>query len=116
MNELSKQAFATALESVKQVLALSTGVLALVVTFQDKILGARDVGHKVVMIAALVAHLVSIVAGVFALYAMTNALEDAADANADKPSVKQAAIRKPTRVQFISFVFGLALLAGVVLF
>src|SRR5262245_10756066 len=116
MNEFAKQAFAAAVDSIRQVLTLSTGVIALVVTFHDKVLGTYDGGRKTVMIIALVAYLVSIVAGILALYAVTNALEDAGDANAANPSVKQPSIRNPTRVQFLFFILGVALLAGVVLF
>ena len=54
MQEKTKQTFSAALEAVKQLLTLSTGVLALTVTFKEKVLPHESAGSHWLLVIALI--------------------------------------------------------------
>ena len=110
MKETTKQAFSVAIDAVKQLITLSTGVLALTVTFNDKVLGDKPHGPYWLLIVALICHLCSICCGIFALYGVANTMENADEDALGEPTILTPEIKNPARLQILSFVFGLSFL------
>jgi hypothetical protein len=111
MLETTKQAFGVAGETVKQLITLSTSVLALTVTFKANILPVQG-SHSFhwILIIALICHLVSICSGILALYGIVNEMEDADEERLGEPTVRAIKITKPAKYQILSFVLGLSIL------
>jgi hypothetical protein len=70
-----EKAFDFACDSTKQLIALATGIVALTVSFSKDILGGVEVGPRSLLIAAWIVYLISIVGGVWTLFALTGSLE-----------------------------------------
>lgn len=111
MNESTKQAFTVAVEAIKQLITLATGVLALTVTFREKIVPGDAHGFYWLFLVGLVCQLLSICAGIVALYGVVNTMENADEEFGD-PSVLAPEITNPARFQILLFVFGLSFLVA----
>lgn len=97
MTEPQKKAFDFAADATKQLITLSSGIIALTVTFSKDILypapgdngtaQAAAQGRPGVLVAAWIFYLLSIILGVLTLQALTGALSTAA------PSINSPTVR-----------------------
>jgi len=110
MNDTTKQAFSALLDGVKQLIALSTGVLTLVIAFKDKTAPVEVGDYRWLLIIGLFMQLASICAGVLAIYGVVTVTEKADVERFGQPAVFSPEILAPTKVQVYSFVIGLAFL------
>ncbi|HEX8692266.1 MAG TPA: hypothetical protein VF746_07600 [Longimicrobium sp.] len=97
MDDHRKLAFTFAGDTTKQLLTLSTGILALTITF------ARDVLRSVTITALVIAwfiYIISILAGVITLMVLTGILEPAGDKAATAGESTEPSIRHPKVTQF----------------
>lgn len=82
MDEQKKLAFEFAKESTKQIITLSTAIIAISVTFSKDIFNDPNIIQKGLLIGSWIMFLVSVVFGVFTLLALTGTLDP-------KPKIKQ---------------------------
>ena len=87
-----EKAFDFAQESTKQILTLSTAILALTITFQRDIVGPAGEGDRWILTFAWIAYLVSIIFGLATLLNLAGNLE--------KPSSGTPSIYRPSIVLF----------------
>jgi len=73
-NERSTRALDYAQESVKQILGLSTGVLALTLTFFEDFAGAHSGAARSCIVISWIFFLIAIISGLLTLLAMTSDL------------------------------------------
>jgi hypothetical protein len=107
MSDWKDKAFTFAQDTIKQLMTLATAVLTLTLTFHKEFLPAGSTVAKGWLVAAWIAELLSIVAGVWALLAMTGSLGDATDqAPAD---VWGSNVAIPAGIAILLFAGGLAL-------
>jgi len=105
MDRNIEKAFDFAQEATKQLIGLSTGVIALTITFLTDVVKTAPSGSEIFLQVAWVMYLVSIAFGIFTLQALTGQLERA---EGEHPSIYSDVIRKASMGQIISF--GLALI------
>jgi hypothetical protein len=102
-NDKVKEQFEFAQDNAKQLITLSTTVIALTLTFfKDFVAGASDWSRGLMTIAWIV-FLVSVIVGVFHLFALTGAL------TTGTPSIINLNARVSSGIQQITFVIALAL-------
>lgn len=102
----TQKSFEFANEGTRQLLTLSTAILALTITL------AKDIpGNPNLLAAAWVVFLVSIACGIWTLFALTFEL-DAGEARLDRPpTIGGRGVRTPAFIQIGSFLLGMAFLA-----
>lgn len=108
MNIEIQKAFDFAADLVKQLITLSTGIIALTVTFSKDIFADNCAFYTDWLISAWVAYLISIICGLWALMALTGTLDPPKRQGAIK-SIQGANCRLPTLLQIIAFFVGTAL-------
>lgn len=91
--------FSFAGDTVKQMIALSTGVIALTVTFASDVFGDVSGTPEAVLVTAWSVYLLSILFGLWTLLALTGTL----GANATTASIYNTNIRLPAIGQVITF-------------
>lgn len=107
MDDQTKTAFASASDTSKQLITLATGVLALEITFAKDIVGRLDETARWLIGGSWVLLVVSIVAGVWTLLALTGSL---AQATAPTPqSIFGGNVKRPAIAQILLFLGGMAL-------
>lgn len=107
MDERRKKAFELATETVKQLITLSTGIIALTITFSKDLLEAVPAAAKPFLTFGWLAYLACVVFGVWALMALTGSLEPQ-PGNGDEevlelPSIRRANVTLPAALQVLSF-------------
>lgn len=108
MEEQRKLAFSFAQDTTKQLITLSTGIIALTVTFwKDIAQPAGSLGRGLLMLSWL-AFLASVICGVWAMLALTGTLEPTTDHD-DGPSIRGKNVTVPSMAQILSFILGLVL-------
>jgi hypothetical protein len=108
MDERCKAAFESARDTAKQLIVLSTGVLALTVTFAKDFL--KNVAEdKMLVHAAWYVLLVSCAAGVWVLLAVTGTLGSRKRSSVSHTDVYEPNISAPAVIQVLTFGFGLLL-------
>jgi ketosteroid isomerase-like protein len=75
LDESTKKAFDLASDSTKQLITLSTGILALTITFGKDVYQGFPTATKDILMDAWIGYLVSIVFGIFVLFALTGTVE-----------------------------------------
>ena len=102
----TQKSFDFAIDVTRQLLTLSTAILALTVTI------ARDIttGDPEKLVAAAGAFLASMVFGVFALFALMAELRPTEGESESGPTIATRRIRTPAVMQIAAFVLGSALL------
>jgi len=115
MDEQIKQAFDFARDTTKQLITLSTGIIALTVTF------SKDVFHNPsglplkLLVGSWFSFLISVCLGVWTLLALTGTLEPMPKSPAQNgagpnpPSIRGSNVTIPSLLQIIAFLAGLAL-------
>lgn len=106
INERRKKAFDFAQETVKQLLSLATAVIALTITFSKDIVGGLPDTTRGFLAAAWFFYLLSVVAGVWTLMAMTGTLEPKKQ-DSVPISIRGYNVTWPAIVQVVSFLVGL---------
>jgi hypothetical protein len=101
------KAFDFAQETTKQLLTLSTAVIALTIAFTKDIVQGGSVTSKVLLAVSWVFLLVSAVRGIMTLMALTGSLGSADEQT--RPSIRSSNITPPAMVQALTFLFGLVL-------
>jgi len=108
MDDQCKAAFASASDTAKQLITLASGILALEVTFAKSILDAKlDQTTKFLLGGSWVLFLLSVVAGVWSLLAITGSLGQAETLT--PKTIYASNIRIPAFFQIILFLGGLSL-------
>ncbi len=114
--ERRQRSFELAADGTKQLIALSTGIVAFTITFSADLLGSATPSWKVVAILSWILHLISTVFGLLTLFALTGQLEPKAD-EAREETWTIATIWAPS-VRFLMAVqqvaFGAALIVTIV--
>ncbi len=101
----TQKAFEFAVDGTKQLLTLSAAILAVTVTI------ARDIaGEPEFLLAAWVTFLVSLVCGVFALYALMVELDPGKQGQDRAPTLAASGVRAPSFAQIGFFLVGVAFL------
>ena len=98
MEERNKKSFDFAQETTKQLLTLATGVLALTITFRKDIVKDASEAAQTWLEVAWILFLVSTIAGVLTLGALSGNLDKKAE-----PSIYAHGIRRPSLVQLVAF-------------
>lgn len=108
MEPRSQKAFEFASNSVKQLITLSTGIVALTITFAKDILHGVSLGPRALLIGAWLVYLLSITFGVWTLLALTGSLEpEGADPqNWPRASIRGKNVKIPSVLQVLSFLLG----------
>jgi hypothetical protein len=101
------KAFDFAQETTKQLLTLSTAVIALTIAFTKDIVQGGSATSKVVLAVSWGLLLVSAASGIITLMALTGSL-GAADGQTP-PSIRSPNITRPAMVQALAFLIGLVL-------
>jgi len=109
VDEQVKLGFEFAREIAKQLITLSTGFLALTITFTKELVPERTPGARKWLLAAWGLHLAAIVFGVWTLSALTGSLMPAV---ASGPAVFGAPVRLAATLQLVAFALGLAAMVG----
>jgi hypothetical protein len=102
MPDKRSKAFDFAADVAKQFITLSTGILALTITFAKDIGGGPSQGAPLLLGLSWVLYLLSIVAGVWTLMALTGELEPVG--TAESPSTRRGNVVTPALVQIATFV------------
>jgi hypothetical protein len=103
--EAVQQSFEFAAESVKQLVTLSTGIIALMITFSKDLVGRVSPSGVRLLRTSWALYLASMLVGILAMGAMTGAL-----AKDDTPSVYEPNILALTVLQWVIFLIGTGVL------
>lgn len=105
MQDQVKLAFDFARDTTKQLITLSTAIIAFTVTFAKDFLGETDDFGRLLVIVSWVSFLVSVIFGVWTLLALTGTLES--ENENEKISIRGRNVTVPSLLQIISFLVGL---------
>lgn len=112
-----EKAFDFAAESTKQLITLSTAIIALTVTFSKDVIGAINPVAKHLLSFSWVAFILSIVFGVWTMLSLTGTLDpmqqssaaSSTNASQQNTSINGKNIRLPSILQILLFLIGLIL-------
>lgn len=107
MDEKIKKAFDFAADLVKQLITLSTAIIALTVTFAKDIFPVDGDCFSGWLFAAWIAYFFTIIFGVWALMALTGTLDPPNNPNTGL-SIQGRNCRIPTGLQILTFLIGVA--------
>jgi len=111
MNERSKKAFDFAADSTKQLIGLSTGIVALTITFAKDVLGGVGPGLRVLLAVSWLIYLLSILCGCWALLALTGTLEpEAEEDKREAARIRGSNVTVPSLAQIGTFLLGTLLI------
>ena len=108
LDEATKKAFDFASETTKQVLALSTGIIALTITFSKDFVHGLSPGATTFLVWAWLAYFLSILFGIVTLMALTGTLQPKQEQGA-RPTLWGKNVTRPAGLQIASFLAGLVL-------
>ena len=109
MDERQKAAFTLVQDTTKQFIALSTGIIALTITFGRDFLNNVPADSRILAYLAWVAFLASIVFGLWTLLALTGTLEPAESDTETRLSIRQSNIKIPSALQIVTFLIAIGL-------
>lgn len=105
MDDQAKAAFSSASDTSKQLITLATGLLALEITFAKDVIGSLGASAKYFIGISWVLLLLSVIAGVWTLLALTGSL--AQQATPTSQSISGSNVRIPAILQILLFLGGL---------
>ena len=105
-SEARSKAFDFAQETTKQLLTLSTAVIALTIAFTKDIVAGGSTISKVLLGLSWASYLLSALGGILTLMALTGTL---GAAGRSEPSIMSKNITRPAGLQAVAFVVGLVL-------
>ena len=106
LDDHTKAAFASAGDAAKQLITLSTGILALEITFRKEVMGQLASSATTLLAVSWILFLLSVFAGVWTLLALTGSLGQELAPTAR--TIYRPSIRVPAFLQVLLFVAGLA--------
>lgn len=110
MTDQIKKAFEFAQDATKQFTTLSTGMIALTITFSKEFLGPAATEDRDLALWAWAAFIASVFFGLWTLLALTGTLEPVSKGGEPPaPSIRQPNITIPSALQIITFFAGLVL-------
>lgn len=109
MDERTQKAFDFAKETTKQLLTLSTGIIALTITFSKTFAENVPPQATIFLKLAWLAYLLSILFGIWTLMALTGTLEPK-DKSKDIVSIWGGNVTVPAGLQVLTFLAGLVLI------
>jgi hypothetical protein len=101
--EWREKSFDFASDVTKQLIALATGVVTITITFSKDVLSLAAGAHRGVLGTGWVAFLISVIAGLFTLLALTGQLK-----KEDEGSIWAGGVRTLSAIQILSFLVGVA--------
>jgi hypothetical protein len=107
LDERTRLGFEFAKEIATQLITLSTGLLALTITFMKELSAFLQAGSRTWLYWAWGLQLSSIICGVWTLMALTGALMPSAS-NGELPPTFGGHVRLPALFQVVLFLFGVA--------
>ena len=110
MEEQVKLAFQFVSDLDKQLITLSTGILALTITFTKDILGGINQRHIRLLLWSWIFFLLSITCGIWCLMALAGTLASGSSASVQGASVTGSNARIPGGAQIITFILGVGLI------
>lgn len=120
MDDWRQKAFEFASDTVKQLITLATGVIALTITFSSDFLSSVPDGSKPFLMWGWLAYFISILGGVWTMLALTGTLgRISPDGNGEEDTVKVKDIpasiygphiRIPSAIQILLFLVGTILI------
>ena len=105
MDEQTKTAFASAADTSKQLITLATGVIALEMTFIKDVIATPGLLARSALALSWIMFLLSVVAGVWMLLAITGSL--GGSQTLTPQTISNDNIRIPAMIQITLFVFAL---------
>jgi hypothetical protein len=105
LDDQAKEAFASAADTSKQLITLATGILALEITFKRDVLGKLDPFATNLLAVSWVLFLLSVIAGVWTLLALTGSL--GAQTPPTAQGISRTNVRVPALLQILLFICGL---------
>jgi len=105
MNEQKKLSFEFARDTTKQLITLSTIIIAFTVTFAKDFLGKPDAFGRILVTVSWVSFLFSVVFGVWTLLSLTGAIE--LQDEKEEISIWKTSVTAPSLMQIICFLIGL---------
>jgi hypothetical protein len=105
-----EKAFDFAQELCKQLITLSTGLIALTITFWKDIVGTQPVAFPWLAYYSWYTLLGSVFFGIWMLMALTGVLEPTKSSEDYTPSIRGSSVVIPSVLQIIAFVLGLILM------
>jgi hypothetical protein len=109
MDERAKLAFTSAADACKQVLTLTTAIVTLTISFAKDITKDATLADQRWLRLAWIAYAVSVLAGSWALLAMTGSIGRAATKGDPGASIYRSNITLPVALQMTSFALGVVL-------
>jgi hypothetical protein len=106
MPESNQKQFDFAKDAITQVITLSSGILALSLTFSNQWASGATGKQKILLEVSWIAFLISILAGLLSLLAIAGL------AYLSNQSIKAWVLRAPWLVQIIAFIAGLTLFSA----
>lgn len=107
MTEQEKKAFDFAADTVKQLITLATGIIALTITFSKDILGPSMLIDSTLIIISWILFIFSILFGIISLMALTGTLQPTQNNTVVAPNIYSKNVRFPSIAQVSFFVLGL---------
>lgn len=111
-NESNLKAFDFASDTTKQLINISTGIIALMVTFSKDILGNATVPNKTLLVITWGFYLISIILGILTLMALTGTLQPKLQAYTTQTidiNINNSNIRLFSSLQIIFFIIAIIL-------
>jgi len=110
MNPKIEKSFDFAADLVKQLITLSTAVIAITITFAKDIIGVASSGNNFLLVSAWVSFFLTILFGVWALMALTGTLEPLSNkSEINPPSIRGLNCTLPITFQILSFLIAIGL-------
>ncbi len=109
MDDQVKMAFEFASDLSKQLITLSTGIIALTITFAKDILGPTSKSGSRLLLFSWIGYLLSIVFGIWCLMALTGSLAPMAMPDAKQGLRIDFNARLPSACQILTFIVSTAL-------
>lgn len=107
--DLRKKAFDFASETVKQLITLSTALIALSITFRGNF---DKAGNEMLLLICWICFFISVLCGIWTLMALTGTLEKCTEESEDKIklSIYGLNVKRPSGMQILFFLLGLLFL------
>lgn len=99
MEENVKKAFDFAADATKQLITLSTAIIALTITFSKDIIGAANIGNSYSIFTAWILFILSIVFGILTLLALTGTLQPMSKKEATNKSDTESTETESTTIE-----------------
>jgi len=108
--DFKEKSFDYANDSIKLIISLATGVLALTVTFLKDVVGQKTIHSKGLLISSWFLLLLTILFGIWTNLAITGTLNEMGRNIGSKKTIMNSNIRIPSGLTLLSFIGGIFLI------